>query len=289
MVNEALYNALLQSIKLNEMARFSVSQRTIDRNVWLSVASTCSRNKTSEAQFIKPLSKLSKEDLVIRYVTALLVMKKPCPQTEDDIEDLKTFKLFAKKALELGATMEDIQNLYNENSGGSTTPITKKETTPVIEPVKKEKVKAEISVADNVIYDLFKTVEKKCNKFSHVLFKKLMTFMVQERIDKGLFRLVFNRLNNMSDNMFYIQNIEDGYIVSKKGLSTESFSIKEVIDMDNEHLLFKVTITNEGDVQTYTMGWHRWKAWSDMTEPYWVPLQDCVEYSIKCIQHIIHS
>lgn len=104
---------------LNEMAR-DISHRTIDRKLWLSVQSIISRNKSTEAEFIKPMKKLNKDDLLNRYVAALLIMRKPCPKNEKDIEDLKTLKLFAEKALELGATINDIQNLYDINAGNKT-------------------------------------------------------------------------------------------------------------------------------------------------------------------------
>ena len=100
----------------------NISHRTIDRKLWLSVQSVISRNRSSEAEFIKPMKKLTKEDLLNRYVAALLIMKKPCPKNEKDIEKLKTLKLFAQKAIQLGATIDDIQNLYNINSGNTQNP-----------------------------------------------------------------------------------------------------------------------------------------------------------------------
>ena len=107
--------ALIQS--LNEMARVS-PVRTIDRKLWLTVASACSRNRSTEAEFVKPVGN-DKDNLVQRYVAALLIMKKPCPETVQDVEQLKTFKLVAKKAFQMGATIEDIQNLYKQNSDTS--------------------------------------------------------------------------------------------------------------------------------------------------------------------------
>ena len=61
------------------MARVS-PVRTIDRKLWLTVASACSRNRSTEAEFVKPVGN-DKDNLVQRYVAALLIMKKPCPQT----------------------------------------------------------------------------------------------------------------------------------------------------------------------------------------------------------------
>ena len=121
-LTERLIKGISLGIKnaLNEAGR--ISHRTIDRKLWLSVASVISKNRQTEAEFIKPMKKLTKEDLLNRYVAALLIMKKPCPKNEKDIEKLKTLKLFAQKAIQLGATIDDIQNLYNINSGNTQKP-----------------------------------------------------------------------------------------------------------------------------------------------------------------------
>ncbi len=58
MVIKQLYESLVNS--LNE-ARVN---RTIDRKLWLTVASICSRNKSTNAEFIKPLSKMSKDEIL---------------------------------------------------------------------------------------------------------------------------------------------------------------------------------------------------------------------------------
>ena len=78
-MNQKLYRSLIESIgiaikkSINEMARLSV-QRTIDKKLWLSVASTCSRNKSTEAENIKP-GKGDKDNLLNRYVAALIIMR----------------------------------------------------------------------------------------------------------------------------------------------------------------------------------------------------------------------
>ena len=98
----SLYKNLIENISaalsqsLNEMARMT-PVRTIDRKLWLTVASACSRNRSTEAEDVKPVGN-DKDNLVQRYVAALLIMKKPCPQTVEEISELKTFKLVAKKA-----------------------------------------------------------------------------------------------------------------------------------------------------------------------------------------------
>lgn len=94
-------------------------ERTIDKKLWLTVSSICSKNKADQAENIKPIgaTKTDKNNLLQRYVAALLIMKKPCPKTEADIENIKTFKYVAQQALSLGVTIQDIQKLYKENGG----------------------------------------------------------------------------------------------------------------------------------------------------------------------------
>ncbi|WQJ53378.1 MAG: hypothetical protein [Wendovervirus sonii] len=104
------------NMSINEMAK-NTNYRTVDDKTWASVASTCSKNRDNDAANVKPLSKLTKDDLVNRYVVALIVMKKQCPTNENDIETIGTFKNYAFKALEMGATLKEIQRIYNINMG----------------------------------------------------------------------------------------------------------------------------------------------------------------------------
>ena len=125
----SLYRKLVENISfaikssLNEMAK-KIDHRTVDRKLWLSVASVCSRNKETECEFIKPMKKLTKQDLLDRYVIGLIILKKPCPKNIKDIEKIKSFKLIGQRAIELGATIDEIKELYNINSGkGSNKPV----------------------------------------------------------------------------------------------------------------------------------------------------------------------
>lgn len=121
-----LMNGISYSLKksLNEMSK-RIDHRTLDRKLWLSVASVCSRNKATECELVRPMKKLTKDDLLNRYVAALIIMKKPCPKNEKDIDKIKVFKLFGHRILELGGTIEEIQQLYNINMGISSEPTTK--------------------------------------------------------------------------------------------------------------------------------------------------------------------
>lgn len=149
---------------LNEMAK-KIDHRTLDRKLWLSVASVCSRNKATECELVRPMKKLTKDDLINRYVAALIIMKKPCPKSERDIDKIKVFKLFGHRILELGGTIEEIQQLYNINMGitskpvVSRNPIQKQElpTTPIIhKPRAKRSVinKKYIAILDSLIQNI---------------------------------------------------------------------------------------------------------------------------------------
>ena len=143
MIIKSLYESLLNCI--NE-ARVS---RTIDKKLWLSVASTCSRNKSTEAENIRPIGS-DKENLLNRYVAALIIMRKPCPETEDDIDTLKTFKLVAKRYLQLGGTLQEIQDLYNKNTGKTRIIPSETEKKPI---QKKEEYTDKPVSTDNIVKD----------------------------------------------------------------------------------------------------------------------------------------
>ena len=146
---ENISSALSQS--LNEMARMSPT-RTIDRKLWLTVASACSRNRSTEAEYVKPVGN-DKDNLVQRYVAALLIMKKPCPQTVNEIDELKTFKLVAKKAFQLGATLEDIQKLYGENSGTASSQSKPRQSNPQPKPAEQPKPNSSSLFDDDLFGD----------------------------------------------------------------------------------------------------------------------------------------
>ena len=159
---ESIINDIAKIVKyeLNEMSK-NISFRNIDRKLWLSVASICSKNKSTEAEFIKPMKKLTKEDLLQRYVAALLIMKKPCPKNKKEIETLKTFKLFAQKALDLGASITDIKELYNQNNNVVTTkkqieekPIKTTQQITKTPVQRKTKVNKYTEILDNFIINL---------------------------------------------------------------------------------------------------------------------------------------
>ncbi|WQJ54490.1 MAG: hypothetical protein [Vetruanivirus porcinprimi] len=153
-MSQTLYETLISGISyavqksINEMVRLAV-QRTIDKKLWLSVASTCSRNKSTDAENIRPIGS-DKENLLNRYVAALIIMRKPCPETEDDIDTLKTFKLVAKRYLQLGGTLQEIQDLYNKNIGKTRIIPSEVEKNPI---QKKEEYTDKPVSTDNIVKD----------------------------------------------------------------------------------------------------------------------------------------
>lgn len=101
---------------MNEMAR-SVVKRTINPKSMANVRDAASRRNFDEnwATEIKPLAKFDDVELLHRYVAALLVFHKECPQTEEDIDNIGIFKNYAHALIDEGSgTLEDIQTLYNE-------------------------------------------------------------------------------------------------------------------------------------------------------------------------------
>lgn len=105
---------LLTESYINEMARTSIN-KTIDKKLWATVSSTLSRNRDNKGILTRP-GRSSKEELLQKYVAALLIMKDPMPQTESDIDKIKTFKLIGHAYLNMGGTLDDIKNLYMQNT-----------------------------------------------------------------------------------------------------------------------------------------------------------------------------
>ena len=163
-INRKLSTYSVRNI-LNEMAK-KIDFRTLDRKLWLSVASVCSRNKATECEFVKPMKKLSKQDLIERYVAALIIMKKPCPKTEKDIDKIKVFSLFGHRILELGGTLSEIQELYNTNIGITSNtksldsvPVIQGDTeTNIVKPIRKTRTTSTRSKVSKKYIDKLETL-----------------------------------------------------------------------------------------------------------------------------------
>lgn len=102
---------------LLEMARPRV-ERTIDPRIWAAMASLCSRTYKSDlGEFAKPLG-TTKDVIMARYVSGLIIMKQPCPASVNDIDEIKALKQYGHKLVdELHVPIEEIQTLYNQNCG----------------------------------------------------------------------------------------------------------------------------------------------------------------------------
>ena len=230
MIIKQLYESLIKS--LNE-ARI---QRTINKKLWLTVASICSRNKSTESEFIKPLSKMSKNEILQRYVAALLIMKKPCPETEKDIESLKTFKLFGQKYLSLNGTINDIKKLYIEN-GGTGVSI---ETTGTNTNVEKQKMEQEIK----------KPIEQQIVEEPHSNNDVNIDEEEIEELPEGIntYDKIFNYVNKKYKDVSNI--LEEIYDI----LDTTYFSIQKTfykINLNNKEIIYFNAVSTNENIRIY--------------------------------------
>ena len=101
---------------VNEMARTATS-RAVDPKALANVRDAAQRRKYDEnwARTAKPLPRFTDFDLLHRYVAALLLFNAPCPQTEEDIDEIGIFANYAHELLDGSGTIEDIQLLYSKN------------------------------------------------------------------------------------------------------------------------------------------------------------------------------
>lgn len=101
---------------VNEMARTATS-RAVDPKALANVRDAAQRRKYDEnwAKTVKPLPRFTDFDLLHRYVAALLLFNAPCPQTEEEIDEIGIFANYAHELLDGSGTIEDIQLLYSKN------------------------------------------------------------------------------------------------------------------------------------------------------------------------------
>lgn len=101
---------------VNEMAR-TATNRAVDPKALANVRDAAQRRKYDEnwARTAKPLPRFTDFDLLHRYVAALLLFNAPCPQTEEDIDEIGIFANYAHELLDGSGTIEDIQLLYSKN------------------------------------------------------------------------------------------------------------------------------------------------------------------------------
>ena len=253
MVIKKLYESLLQSI--NE-ARIT---RTIDKKLWLTVASICSRNKSTEAEFIKPLSKMDTNELLNRYVAALLIMKKPCPETKEEIEKIKTFKLFGLKYLKQGGTIDNIKNLFVKNGGTGVSitttanPVIKTELEQEIkEPITKQ-VKQTESQTDIKPNKLETALLSKNDKFTQIYNdlkqkqndnKTLVENIYNELVQNKLFiQKTFHKINLNKNEVLYFTSVTTDFMKSILVRNTKEINISWIL-LNNK----KVRLKEEGNL-----------------------------------------
>ena len=93
--------------------------RTVNPKSYANVHDAIVRRNYDEdwASSVQPLSKFDAEELLHRYVSALLIFGKECPQTEDEIDEIGVFAEYAHKFIdEMGGTLDDIKSLYYEKN-----------------------------------------------------------------------------------------------------------------------------------------------------------------------------
>ena len=92
--------------------------RTVNPKSYANVRDAIARRNYDEdwASSVRPLSKFDAVELLHRYVSALLIFGKECPQTEDEIDEIGVFAEYAHKFIdEMGGTLDDIKTLYEKN------------------------------------------------------------------------------------------------------------------------------------------------------------------------------
>ena len=101
---------------VNEMAR-TATNRAVDPKALANVRDAAQRRKydVNWAKTAKPLPRFTDFDLLHRYVAALLLFNAPCPQTEEEIDEIGIFANYAHELLDGSGTIEDIQLLYSKN------------------------------------------------------------------------------------------------------------------------------------------------------------------------------
>lgn len=91
-------------------------ERTIDQKLWASVSSQCSRTyKADLGASAKPIG--TADQLLQRYVAGLVILKQQCPMTEEDMENSPAFPQWGKKLVDMGITVDQVKQLWNENCG----------------------------------------------------------------------------------------------------------------------------------------------------------------------------
>jgi hypothetical protein len=91
-------------------------ERTIDKKLWASVSSGISKNYRKDmGASARPLG--TRDQLIQKYVAALVQLKQSCPSTVDELRNSSAFPQWGKWLADNGVSIEEVQQLYNENCG----------------------------------------------------------------------------------------------------------------------------------------------------------------------------
>lgn len=92
-------------------------ERTIDPKLWASVSSGCSKTYKSDLGNSARVPSGTMDQLLARYVAGLIILKQTCPETITDLQNSPAFKPWAQKLVQMGVTIDQVHQLYNQNCG----------------------------------------------------------------------------------------------------------------------------------------------------------------------------
>lgn len=92
-------------------------ERTIDPKLWASVSSGCSKTYKSDLGNSARVPSGTMDQLLARYVAGLIILKQTCPETIADLQNSPAFKPWAQKLVQMGVTIDQVHQLYNQNCG----------------------------------------------------------------------------------------------------------------------------------------------------------------------------
>lgn len=92
-------------------------ERTIDPKLWASVSSGCSKTYKADLGNSAKVPSGTADQLLARYVAGLIILKQQCPETIQDMQNAPAFRQWAKKLADMGVSIEQVHNLWNENCG----------------------------------------------------------------------------------------------------------------------------------------------------------------------------
>lgn len=99
---------------LNESAEYDANvEALMDKNFIKKMSSTLSGcNSVSDTKKMTPKGP---NEILAQYVFALIKSALPCPKTNQELQDTPFYSKVAKKILEYGFTIDEVNQLYDAN------------------------------------------------------------------------------------------------------------------------------------------------------------------------------